>query len=110
MKAKATAKFIRVSPRKARLVAKNIKGLPVEEAMNILKFTPKKAARVIDKVLKSAVANAEQLPGIDVDSLTIDQIIIDGGPTWKRHMPRAMGRVTRIIKRTSHITVVVEES
>ena len=110
MEAKATAKYMRVSAQKARLVARNIKGLPVEDAINILKFTPKKAARILGKVLDSAVANAEQVPGVDVDALSVKQVIINEGPTWKRFMPRAMGRVTRILKRTSHITVVVEES
>ncbi len=110
MKAKATAKYMRIAPRKARLVARNIEGKPVEEAMNILKFTPKKSAAVIAKVLDSAVANAEQLPGLDIDSLYVHQVIVNEGPTWKRFMARAMGRANRIIKRTSHITVVVEES
>ena len=110
MDVRATAKYMRISPQKARLVARNIKGMPVEDAMNVLKFTPKKAARLIGKVLHSAVANAEQLPGIDVDSLYVKQVIVNEGPTWKRHRPRAMGRVTRILKRTSHITVVVDES
>ena len=110
MQAKATAKYMRISARKARLVARNIKGKPVEEALNILKFTPKKSAEVITKVLNSAVANAEQLPGVDIDSLLVRQVIINEGPSWKRFMPRAMGRANRIIKRTSHVTVVVEES
>ncbi len=110
MEAKATAKYMRIAPRKARLVAKNVKGLPVEDATNILKFTPKKAAQVIGKVLDSAVANAEQLGGVDVDTLVVKQVIVNEGPTWKRFMPRAMGRVNRILKRTSHITVVVAES
>jgi large subunit ribosomal protein L22 len=109
MKARAIAKNQRVSPRKARLVARNIKGLPVEEALNILKFTPKKSATLIGKVLHSAVANAEQNFKVDVDSLQVSQVIVNEGPSWKRYMPRAMGRVNRIIKRTSHITVVVEE-
>lgn len=110
MKARATAKYMRISPRKARLVARNIQGKPVEEALNILKFTPRKSAEVIAKVLNSAVANAGQLPGVDIDSLHVHQVIVDEGPSWKRFMPRAMGRANRIIKRTSHITVVVEES
>jgi len=110
MKAHAIAKYIRISPQKARLVARNIEGLPVEKAMNILKFTPKKAAEIINKVLHSAVANAEQQPGVDVDSLHVQRVIVNEGPRWKRHMPRAMGRVNKIIKRTSHITVIVEES
>lgn len=110
MAVKATAKFMRVSPRKARLVAENIKGLAVEDALNVLKFTPKKAAAVLAKVLHSAVANAEQNEGLDVDSLKVSRVIVNEGPTWKRFMPRAMGRVNRILKRTSHITVEVEES
>lgn len=109
MEAKAVAKYIRVSPRKARIVAGNIKGKPVEDALNILKFTPKKSAQLIGKVLYSAVANAEQIPGVDTDSLVVSNVVIDEGPTWKRIQPRAMGRAYRIRKRTSHITVVVKE-
>jgi len=108
MQAKAIAKFIRVSPQKARIVAATIKGRPVEEAMNILKFTPKKAARIIGKVLHSALSNAEQLSA-DVDTLTVRDVIVNPGPTAKRVLPRSMGRANRILKRTSHITVVVEE-
>lgn len=109
MEAKSLARHIRVSPRKARLVAANIKGKPVEDAMNILAYTPKKAAGILSKVLRSAIANAEQIPGVDIDTLYVKQVRIDEGPTWKRIMPRAMGRATRILKRTSHITVVVDE-
>ncbi|EPR34715.1 ribosomal protein L22 [Alkalidesulfovibrio alkalitolerans DSM 16529] len=110
MEAKAVAKFVRISPRKTRLVADNIKGMPVEDAMNVLRFTPKKAAKELNKVLRSAIANAGQLPGVDVDSLYIKSVIVNEGPTWKRIMPRAMGRAYRILKRTSHITIVVDES
>ncbi|MGE4299757.1 MAG: 50S ribosomal protein L22 [Desulfovibrionaceae bacterium] len=110
METKATAKYMRISARKVRLVAQNIKGMPVEQAINVLKFTPKKAAEVIGKVLDSAVANAEQMPGIDVDSLAVKQVVVNEGPTWKRFIPRAMGRATRIRKRTSHITVILEEA
>jgi large subunit ribosomal protein L22 len=110
MEAKAIAKYMRISPRKVRLVADNIKGLKVEDAANILRFTPKKAAKFINKVLHSAVANAEQMPGVDIDSLYVKSVIVNEGPTWKRIMPRAMGRAYRILKRTSHITVVVDES
>lgn len=109
MEARATAKFIRVSPQKTRLVAENIKGKPIEDALNILKFTPKKSAQVLSKVLTSAVANAEQLPGIDIDSLYVKFVTVDEGPRWKRIQPRAMGRAYRIVKKTSHITVVVDE-
>lgn len=109
MEAKAVAKFLRISPRKTRLVAENIRGKSVEDALNILKFTPKKSARILSKVLYSAVANAEQLPGVDVDSLVVDTVLVNEGPTWKRIMPRAMGRAYRVRKRTSHITIVVKE-
>jgi large subunit ribosomal protein L22 len=110
MEAKAIARYIRVSPRKARLVAANITGRPVEEAMNILKFTPKKAAELIGKVLHSAVANAGQISGVDIDTLKVKSVIINPGPSWKRIMTRSMGRAFRILKKTSHIIVVVEES
>ena len=109
MEAKAVAKFIRVSARKTRLVAENIKGKGVEDALNILRFTPKKAAQILSKVLYSAISNAEQMPGVDVDSLIVDTVMINEGPTWKRIQPRAMGRAYRIRKRTSHITIVVKE-
>ncbi|OIQ51233.1 50S ribosomal protein L22 [Pseudodesulfovibrio hydrargyri] len=109
MEAKAVAKFIRVSPRKARIVAENIKGKGVEDALNILRFTPKKPADILSKVLYSAVSNAEQMPGVDVDSLIVHSVVVDEGPTWKRIKPRAMGRAYRIRKRTSHITIVVKE-
>ena len=109
MEAKAVAKFLRVSPRKARLVAENIKGKNVEEALNILRFTPKKSAAIMSKVLFSAISNAEQMPGVDVDSLVVATVMVNEGPTWKRIMPRAMGRAYRVRKRTSHITIVVKE-
>lgn len=110
MEAKAIAKFIRVSARKTRIVAENIKGKPVEDALNILRFTAKKPAQILSKVLYSAVANAEQKPGVDVDALIVDKVIVNEGPTWKRIQPRAMGRAYRIRKRTSHITIVVKEA
>lgn len=109
MEAKAVAKFIRVSPRKTRIVAENIKGKGVEDALNILRFTPKKPAQILSKVLYSAISNAEQMPGVDVDSLIVDSVVVNEGPTWKRIQPRAMGRAYRIRKRTSHITIVVKE-
>jgi len=109
MEAKATAKFIRVSPRKTRVVAENIKGKNVEDALNILRFTPKKPADILRKILYSAVSNAEQMPGVDVDALVVDAVVVNEGPTWKRIQPRAMGRAFRIRKRTSHITIVVKE-
>jgi len=92
------------------LVTELIKGKPVEEALTILRFVPKKAASLVDKTLRSALANAEQNPNIDVDTLYIKRIFVDGGPTMKRWRARAMGRATKIIKRTSHITVILDEA
>ena len=109
MEAKAIARYIRISPRKARLVARNVNGLPVEDAMNILKFTPNKAAGLIYKVMNSALANAQENHKADVDSLTVKQVIINEGPTWKRFMPRSQGRANTILKRTSHITVILKD-
>lgn len=109
MESKAIAKFQRVSPRKTRLVAKNVQGKGVEEAMNFLRFTPNKPAGVLLNVLKSAVANASQLGGVNVDAMVIKEVIVNEGPTWKRFMPRAQGRATKIHKRTSHVTVILAE-
>jgi len=110
MEAVAKAKFVHISPRKARLVADAIRGMKVGEALNKLKFTPKKAAGMFSKVVSSAVANASQRPGVDVDRLIVKQAFVDAGPTMKRWRARAMGRAYIIRKRTSHITVVVTES
>ncbi len=109
METKAVAKYIRISPQKARLVADVVRGMDVESAITTLKFMPKKSARILRKVVESAVANAAQLETIDIDSLYIKTIQINGGPSLKRFRPRAQGRATRIIKRTSHITVIVDE-
>lgn len=109
MEAKAVAKYIRISPQKARSVADAIRGKHVVEAFGILKFTPRKAAGIIEKVLKSAVANAENNFDMDAENLVVSRIAIDEGPTIKRFRPRAMGRADQIRKRTSHITVVVTE-
>ncbi|MBU0910777.1 MAG: 50S ribosomal protein L22 [Proteobacteria bacterium] len=109
MEAKAVVKNIRISPQKARLVADMIRGKQVDNALNTLKFTPKKGARIIRKVVESAVANASQNEAIDVDTLFVKKIFIDGGPMLKRIRPRAMGRASRILKRSSHITVVLDE-
>ncbi len=109
MESKAIAKFQRVSPRKTRLVAKNVVGLDVENALNILRFTPNKPAGILHGVVKSALANASQLGGVDVDSMVVKEIVVNEGPTWKRFMPRAQGRATKIRKRTSHITVILAE-
>lgn len=109
MESKAIAKYVRVSPRKSRLVAANVKGLPVEAAMNLLRFTPNKPAGIILSVVRSALANAEHNVKMDVDSLIVKEVLVNEGPTWKRFMPRAQGRATHIRKRTSHITVILAE-
>lgn len=109
MEAKALARNIRISPQKTRLVADLVRGKNVETAINTLRFMPKKAARLLRKVIESAVANASQNEAIDVDTLYVKKISIDGGPMLKRIRPRAMGRATKILKRTSHITVVLDE-
>ncbi len=108
MEAKAVAKYMRISPRKVRIVAKNIKGLTVENALSQLRYTPKKAAVILLKVLNSALANAEQKSEIDVDTLYVKNVFVDEGPTAKRWRPRAMGRATRIRKRTSHVTIILD--
>ena len=107
--AKAVARYIRISPIKARWVADLIRGKSVNDAFAILAFTNKKAARIIEKVLKSAVANAAQRGDIDVDNLYIKTITVDQGPMLKRIRPMARGRAGLIRKRTSHITIIVEE-
>jgi large subunit ribosomal protein L22 len=100
----------RITPQKARLVADQIRGLPVDKAINLLTFSNKKAAALIKKVLESAIANAEHNDGADVDELKVKTIMVDEGPIMKRFMPRARGRANQIFKRTSHVTVVVEEA
>jgi large subunit ribosomal protein L22 len=107
---KATATHVRISPRKVRLVADAVRGKSVSQAMSILSFTRKKAALPVQKLLKSAVANAAENDGIsDVDTLMIDWITVDEGPTLKRYMPRARGRATPIRKRSSHINIRLRE-
>ncbi len=109
MEASAKLRYVRLSPRKARLVADQIRGLPVERADEVLAFSPKKAAFVIKKVLNSAIANAEHNEGADIDELRVSQVCIDQGPVYKRLRPRARGRATRIVKPTSHITLTVAD-
>jgi len=101
--------FARSSAQKARLVADQVRGLPVEKALELLSYSPKKAAVLIKKVVDSAIANAEHNEGADVDELVITKICVDEGPTMKRIMPRAKGRADRIMKRSCHITVVVSD-
>jgi large subunit ribosomal protein L22 len=99
-----------MSPRKMRIVANLVRGKRVDEAMNLLKLMPKKAAYVIRKLLISAVANAEHQGTQDVDQLVVTALTIDGGPIVKRWLPRAMGRANRVNHRTSHVTVTVDEA
>ncbi|OPJ54890.1 50S ribosomal protein L22 [Alkalithermobacter paradoxus] len=109
MEAKAIAKYVRVTPRKAGQIADLVRGKNVNEALAILKYTPRAAAPIVAKVIKSAAANAENNQNMDVDKLYIAEIYANQGPTMKRFMPRAMGRATTIRKRTSHIGVVLKE-
>lgn len=110
MQATAILRNARISPQKVRLVADQVRGMPVDKAEQLLKFSPKKAAHIIKKVLLSAVANAEHNDGADIDELKIATIMVDEGPTLKRGRARAKGRGTRILKRCSHITVIVADS
>ncbi len=109
MEATARLRFARVSPQKTRLVADMIRGKSLESALQILSFCPKKAAVIVKKVLESAIANAEHNEGADIDELRVSRIYVDEGPTYKRMRARAKGRGNRILKRTSHITVVVSD-
>ena len=108
----AKARYVRISPRKMRQVASLIKGKDVEEALNVLHFTLKAASTHVEKTIRSAAANAINVAGstrLKVEHLYVKDIQVDGGPTLKRFRPRAMGRATRILKRTSHLSVVLEE-
>ncbi|MEW6140524.1 MAG: 50S ribosomal protein L22 [Thermodesulfobacteriota bacterium] len=105
----ATLRHARIAPRKARLVADLVRGKRVEDAIGLLRFTPKKAAEMLKKLIESALNNASKSAGVDEDRLFISRITVDDGPTAKRWRPRAMGRATRIRKRTSHIHVALEE-
>ena len=107
--AKAMARTVRIAPRKARLVMDLIRGKQVGEAMAILKFTPKAGSPIIEKVLKSAIANAEHNFDLDLESLYVSEAYVNEGPTMKRYRPRARGSASPINKRTSHITIVVSE-
>lgn len=109
MEVRAVARFVRVSPQKVRMLADAIKGQPVEKALQMLRFMPQKAAAVVEKVLRSAVANADQQTSIDIDRLEVGNLIVGQGPTLKRFRARARGRGSRILKRTSHVTVVLTD-
>ena len=109
MRVSATAKRLRISPRKARLVADQVRGKPVEKALDILNFHNRKGAALVRKVVESAMANAETNEGADIDDLTIAAIAVNEGITIKRFRPRARGRADRILKRTCHVTVTVAD-
>ncbi|WP_408955507.1 50S ribosomal protein L22 [Natroniella sp. ANB-PHB2] len=109
MEARATAKRVRISPRKARLVVDLVRGKEIGEAIGILRNTPQKASKIVEKVLNSAVANAENNHGMIADELYISEAYVDEGSTMKRYKPRAMGQASPINKRTSHVTLKVAE-
>ena len=109
MEVKALARYMRISPQKVRKLIGAVKGKKVEAALNELKFMPLKSAGIVEKVIRSAVANAGQNPNIDVDSLVVRNIVADEGPSLKRFAARARGRGTRILKRTAHITVTLAD-
>ncbi|MBR9980550.1 MAG: 50S ribosomal protein L22 [Desulfatitalea sp.] len=110
MQVKAVARYVRISPQKVRLMSDAVKGKPVEKALATIQFMPQKAAGIVEKVLRSAVANADQHPDVDIDDLVVGNLIVDPGPMFKRFRARARGRGTRILKRTSHVTVILTDS
>lgn len=110
MQALVKHKFARSSAQKTRLVADQIRGLTVDKALDVLTYSPKKAAVLVKKVLLSAIANAEHNEGADIDALKVKTVFVDEGPSMKRIKPRAKGRADRIVKRTSHITVIVADN
>ncbi|MBA2342557.1 MAG: 50S ribosomal protein L22 [Thermoleophilaceae bacterium] len=107
MEVRAQAKYVRSAPRKARLVMEHIRGKPVADALALLEHTPRAAAKDVHKLLRSAVANAENNFELDADTLRVDGAYVDEGPTLKRYRPRALGRATPIHKRTSHMTITL---
>lgn len=109
MVAKAQARFIRIAPRKARLVMDLVRGKDVDEALSVLRFTPRKGAKIIEKVLNSAVANAQHNHNMNKGELFVAQGYVDEGPVLKRFRARAQGRASRIRKRTSHITMILDQ-
>lgn len=109
MEVRAVLKYVRISPQKVRKLMAAIKGKPVEAALDILKFMPQKGSNILEKIIRSAIANADQNPDIDVDSLVVRNVFADQGPTLKRFRARARGRGTRILKRTAHITVILAD-
>ena len=109
MEVAAKLKFTRLSPQKCRLVCDQIRGLPIDRALDILKFSSKRAAAILKKVLDSAIANAEHNYGADIDELKVAKVFADQGPTYKRMMAKAKGRGSRILKPTCHITVILSD-
>ena len=111
MESKAALRYLRIAPRKVRLVGELVRGQPVGKALAILRYTPKAASKPIEKLLRSAIANAEDLSKgqVDVDRLVVRRFLVDQGPTMRRFMPRAMGRANRVNKKTSHVTVVLSD-
>jgi large subunit ribosomal protein L22 len=105
----AKLRYARISPQKCRLIADQIRGMPVESALTTLTFGTSKSAGLMKKILESAIANAEHNEGADIDELKVSRVMVDEGPTMKRIQPRAKGRANRILKRTSHITVCVAD-
>jgi len=109
MEATAILRFVRLSPQKGRLIADQIRGMPIERAIELLTFSNRRAAKRVRKVLESAIANAEHNEGADVDELRVKRVEIDGGPSLKRFHARAKGRGVQILKRTSHIKITVSD-
>jgi large subunit ribosomal protein L22 len=109
MEARALARNIRIAPRKVRLVVDTIRGKNVEEALNILHHLPQHSGAMVEKLLRSAIANAEQKEVADIDKLHVKTVFVNEGPTLRRFIPRAMGRATPIMKRTSHVTIVLSD-
>ena len=110
MEAKAILRYARITPRKMRLVANLAKGLPVEKAHYQLDFCQKRGGKILATLLDSAVANAKQRGGVDMDQLYVKNVLVDDGPIIKRFLPRAMGRAYKILKKMSHITIVIDEA
>jgi large subunit ribosomal protein L22 len=108
-KTMSSGHYVRISPQKVRLVCDQIRGKRVEEALSVLEFTPRKGAKLVAKVLRSGIANAENNRSLDVDTLFVKRIEVGPGPTLKRFLPRAQGRATPLLKRTSHITIVLDQ-
>jgi len=110
MEVRAKLSYLRIAPRKVRLVVDLVRGKKVEDAINVLNFCQKRAAEPVAKLLHSAVANADEKGDVDVDALVVKKIWVESGPSMRRFIPRAMGRATRILKRTSHVVVVLDEA